>query len=380
MSRLGIAAALLGALSVGCAGEEAPTTDPLETMVLRTVDWNPAKVDVGGVSAVVDAGDTSYLFGQKGVTLMTGGAPRAQIPDTATWVAAAAIPSADGTGTWVVGLTDKGKLLRVRASMTLEDVGERWGLEKDVVKSVAALDETRVAFGLAGGFALSDGKTVTRYEGPASGVVRGGGKRLAFVGNGVVRVVSVPAMTALDYPMPTAVDVAIDARGLVVTATDGLWVERGAALVLRVEGAFGPLSVAGKTTWTATGGELVTLSDVGLAKSTGAALDPGAKLFGAPNGDLWIAATSLRRVSYGTASAALADWTSTMQPIYAKVCSGCHAPGGTAGLDLSSYAAWVKNRARIQQAVVVDKTMPPKSRSFSDEDRAAVGAWIARNE
>lgn len=373
------ATALVAAL-VGCAGQEDAPTGSLETMVLRTVDWNPAKADVGGVNAVVDAGDTSYLFGQKGVTLMTGGAPRAVIPDTSTWIAAAAIPSADGTGTWVVGLTDKGRLLRVRATMTLEDVGERWGLEKDAIKSVVAVDETRVAFGLAGGFALADGKAVTRYEGPASGVVRGGGKRLAFLAGSGVRVVSVPALTAVDYPLPNAVDVAVDARGLVVTAADGLWVERAGNLVLRVEGAFGPLSVAGKTTWTTTGGELVTLSDTGLAKSSGAALDPGVKLFGAPNGDLWLAATSLRRVSYGTASAALADWTATMQPIYAKVCSGCHAPGGTAGLDLSSYAGWVKNRTRIQQAVVVDKTMPPKSRTFSDEDRAAIAAWVARNE
>ncbi len=370
----------LVALTVGCGGgaEEAPTTQ-VEAMVVRTVDWNPAKADLGAVQAVADSGDTSYLFGGKGVTLMTGGAARAQIAGPTAWVGAAAIVGADGTGTWVVGVTEAGRVVRVRASSSLEDVGERWGLEKDVVKSVVAVDDTHVAFGVAGGFALSDGKKVTRYDGPKTGLLRGGRGKLGFVDGGKVRVISLPAVTAVDWPLPTAIDVAIDARGILVTSSEGLFVERDGNLVQKLDGSFGPLTVAGDTTWTTTGGELVTSATTGFAKSTGAGLEGGAKFFGAPNGELWVVGTQVRRVSYGTQSAALADWQSTVQPIFAKVCSACHSPGGSAGLDLSSYAAWVRLRVQIEKQVVTDKSMPPKSAPFTDADRATVAAWITRN-
>ncbi len=71
-----------------------------------------------------------------------------------------------------------------------------------------------------------------------------------------------------------------------------------------------------------------------------------------------------------------AKWEHTIRPLFTRVCSECHMRDGEAGLDLASAAAWKRRRVDVRRAVVVDKTMPPSGRPFSDADREAVRAWI----
>jgi mono/diheme cytochrome c family protein len=92
-----------------------------------------------------------------------------------------------------------------------------------------------------------------------------------------------------------------------------------------------------------------------------------------------LSTSGVRKFSGAAPSEALADWQATVQPVYAKVCSSCHAPGGTAGSDLSTVAGWKQHRDAIEKRVLVDKSMPPKGSTFTDEDRAAVTAWLSRN-
>lgn len=69
-----------------------------------------------------------------------------------------------------------------------------------------------------------------------------------------------------------------------------------------------------------------------------------------------------------------ATWRTTVLPVYARVCSACHAPGGTSGIELSTYAQWVDRRAKIYHRVVVKGDMP-QGRTLPDADKAAIAAW-----
>jgi len=374
-------------LVMGCASsaDEGATSGIVTTtndeLSLHAVEWNAAKADVGAVAAIVEDDEELVLFGAKGATTMAGGAVRMVIAGPKAWSDAATVPAADGIGDWTVGIADTGKVLRVRGDL-LEDVSARWGLSADKVRTVIGIDKTSVAFGFEGGLAIADGKRVTRYDGPKNGALAGGSGKLAWV-DGDVKVFTLADRKVRSFPIPRATAVAIDANGrLVVAAERALWVERDGVLAQRwtADAAIGALSPAAARMWIAVGSELAVLTGDTLAISKGAALAPGARLHGTPKGDVWILSSSgVRKISGTAPTEALADWQATVQPVYAKVCSSCHAPGGTAGTDLSTLAAWKQNRDAIERRVLVDKSMPPKGTTFTDADRAAVAAWLGRN-
>lgn len=367
-------------------GPSPQTSDAASTLVVRTVDWNPTAADVGVIDAVTDLGDTTVLFGAHGATLIRGGAVQATIAGPTSWRTAAAIPAADGTGTWAIGVSADGKVLRVRTSpASLEDVSDRWALGDAKVVSVALLEEKTVAFGYAGGVAISDGTQVTRFDGPATGEIAGGGGKLAFVDakDGTVHLASLsslPALKQVSFQIPRAASVAVGADGLVVTSPDGLWVQSDKGMTSKASGAFGALAAAGERTWGRSGAELVLVHAGNVATSQGAKLPEGARLVGAPNGDVWVLdGGGARRLSGAAQSEVVADWEATMKPIYARVCATCHGPGGSAGKDLSTYAGWLAAKSAIQQRVVTDRSMPPSASALPDADRAAVAAWLGRN-
>jgi mono/diheme cytochrome c family protein len=71
------------------------------------------------------------------------------------------------------------------------------------------------------------------------------------------------------------------------------------------------------------------------------------------------------------------DWQAKMQPIFARVCSKCHLPGGDARIDMSSYTAWIAHVATIEDRVLIKQSMPPAGTTLPDEDRTAIAAWVA---
>jgi mono/diheme cytochrome c family protein len=80
-----------------------------------------------------------------------------------------------------------------------------------------------------------------------------------------------------------------------------------------------------------------------------------------------------------------AKWNTTVQPIYAAVCSNCHSPPGSdkssSNIDLSTYGAWSQRRDAVYTRVVdragTAAAMPPPSSgmSITDDQRKAIGAW-----
>lgn len=73
-------------------------------------------------------------------------------------------------------------------------------------------------------------------------------------------------------------------------------------------------------------------------------------------------------------------WQKTVLPIFTRLCSLCHLPGGTSGIDLSTYPHWVSRRALINQRVIVGKPspMPPAGAGqLTADELAALMAWVA---
>lgn len=370
-----------GVLSGG--GELAPASATEVTeLEVHAVEWNASKTDVGAVSAVVEMEDAAILFGGKGATVVAGGAVHEVVDGPAAWTTAAVVPGADGVGPWIVGVDGEGHVLRLRARTQLEVVGDRWGLGKDAVRSVARVDDETVAFGFASGIAVADGEDVRRFTGPASGEIVAGGGRIGWVDVDGVHVVKADGTGHHVFALDGARAVAIEPDGRVVAITDReLWVESGEhGLVLRWTsdgGELAAMATSNAGTWITVGADVALLRGDALARSRGAAIEVGARPFVSSNGDLWIVAGgAARKIAATAASEAVADWTKSVQPVYARVCASCHGPGGSA--DLSTYAAWVERRAEIEKRVLVDGTMPPKGVAFSEEDREALRGWLER--
>jgi mono/diheme cytochrome c family protein len=391
MRRLAIALFCACSVPVGCGAQDSATSTvlppgPAGPLTLRPIEWNAAKADVGAVSAVTEAGDAIVLFGTHGATVITGGAITATVAGETSWTTAATIPAADGIGSWVLGVDGKGRVRRLRAGSAFEDVSDRYGLGKDVVRSVVQVDTlgTMVAFGWAGGFAIADGKEVTRWDAGTTGELAGARGRLAWIETGEVRTFDVAKKTVTRWPLPDAARVAFDDQGrMVVAAKRAVWMERAGALQLRwtqTDGDISAIATAGSRVWLLVGSELAVVEGETIAASSGAALEPDARLFGASNGDVWTVSTkATRRFAREAGDAAHLDWDTNIKPIFAKVCSSCHQPGGTSGVDLSTHDTWMAKRASLRQRVMVAKTMPPATKDFSEADRATIGAWLDRS-
>src|SRR5439155_23435796 len=93
-------------------------------------------------------------------------------------------------------------------------------------------------------------------------------------------------------------------------------------------------------------------------------------------GDAWLATLhGLVRVSPGgTHDDPM--WQAQVAPVFQRVCSHCHLPGGDAGIDLSTPGSWIAERDEISRRVLVTRTMPPAGTDLSDADRAALATWL----
>jgi hypothetical protein len=351
-------------------------------ITVETVDWNPGLADTGTIAAVAEVGDATVVYSNKGALVFNGGAISASDNSVVTWTYAATIPASDGSGTsWAVGLDDQGRVLRLEARMALEDVSDRYGLKGVKVLGVVNMGQY-VGFALENEFAIADGDTVVRYDG-ALHAISGGPSRLAGIkADGSVLLFDAKTMSAATFQVKGASSTAIDAGGrLVVAGSEGVFVQPlpdvGTALQKGFDTGGAPVHgmvLSGPRVWFAFGSELGSLDPQGAYKTQGANVPADASLFSSPSGDVWaLSAGKLTRFTIPVTGDE-AVWRKTVQPVYVRVCADCHAPGGSSGIDLSSYAAWSQRKALIYDRVVVKKNMP-QGRTLNDADTQAITSW-----
>jgi hypothetical protein len=377
-------AASTALLLVGCgAAPHTRAAGAVTPLTVRAVPWNPSQAPVGRVSAVADAGSIVAVFGDAGATVLGSGAVVAVDRSVTDWASASTIAGADGAALWIVGVDRRGHLYYLRGSSAFEDVSARYGLDGRAFRAASMIDATRVGFLVAGGLAIADGRNVARYEGlPPLLDLAGGGGRGAAMGTDLLVAFDPSLSAARSYAIPGVEAVAVGADGRIYASTHrALYATKPdgeLALVYDAEGdSLHGLAASGAHVWFADGAELGIVEGDHVSETTGARVAADARLSPSSTGDVWVLSNGkLERYARAEAEPALATtWTTTLAPIFARVCSGCHQPNGSSGTDLSTAEAWESERAAIRDRVVVTATMPPQGHPLSDADRAAIRAW-----
>jgi mono/diheme cytochrome c family protein len=292
------------------------------------------------------------------------------------------LPAADGRGTWAVGLDDSGRLWRAHPGGALEEISDRYGLAGDRISDVAAAGGRLVVFLLDGALVVADGERVARYGAPGARAVAAGGRTAALLLPDRIEVLDLASGAATlartGYPLARVRAVALDARGVLFAATDRKVYRAAPDQILKAvhDGGVAWLAAAGTRLWFGDGVRLF-LSDDG-APPRAAQAGPGARLAAAaPDGSVWIwGAAGPTHLVPDRSSPAEARWQETIAPIFARACTPCHRPDGRAAVDLSTSGAWLSAGDDILQRVAIDRTMPPVGHPLSEDDRAAIRAWV----
>jgi mono/diheme cytochrome c family protein len=190
----------------------------------------------------------------------------------------------------------------------------------------------------------------------------------------------------LSYPLNDAVAVAFDVDGrLLVTGAHAFYRETDPTLPGTLEllyrddaTAFHGLAASGAWAWVGAGPELLGASGEALYLTSGLGAPPDAALGGSQSGDAWLVGGGALQRYTTPVSGDEAVWRMTILPIYARVCSDCHAPAGPSGYPLATYAQWVALKSQVYDRVVVKGDMP-QGRTLSDDDKAAIAAWAKPN-
>ena len=140
--------------------------------------------------------------------------------------------------------------------------------------------------------------------------------------------------------------------------------------------------------WLAIDTDLARWSEWQLAIATGTSIASDARLAPSASDDVWVVGGGqLQRWSVAATpvDGDEATWTSTVEPVYAAICSSCHSPAGSgkssSNIDLSRYAAWKERRPRVYARVVeqagTGNAMPPRGSGLTlmDAQRAAIATW-----
>jgi hypothetical protein len=384
LSSLAASAALL----VGCgAAPHTRAAGAVTPLTVRAVPWNPSRAQVGRIAAVADAGSIVAVFGDAGATVLGSGAVVAIDRSVTEWANAGTIAGADGSALWIVGIDRHGHLHYLRGTSAFEDVSSRYGLDGRAFRAASMLDATRVGFLLDGGLAIADGRAVARYDAlPHLMDIAGGGGRGAAIGSDLLVAFEPTLSSTRTYALPGVADVAVGADGRIYASTRrALYATRPdgeLALVYDAEGeTLHGLAASGAHVWFADGPELGTVEGDHVAETSGAKVPPDARLSPSSTGDVWVLSQGkLDRYARAEAEPALATtWTTTLAPIFARVCAACHQPNGSSGTDLSTAEAWESERAAIRERVVVTRTMPPQGHPLTDADRDAIRSWVGEH-
>lgn len=418
---------LVGALLAGGAGCEPPAPPVLveQPLELHEVAWNPKGTPVGKVADVAELDEDTLILSDQGALVFTGGVLLASDAGVRDFRAAAVLPAgdqgADKSGSWLVAIGSDGRLRRLRSRSSLEDISDRYGLKDRRVLGAADLGGGRSAFSLApaGGapnppdpaspavddaaeLAVADGDKVLRYTVSLPGL-RGGGGRVAGIVKGtesamiVVFRPSDGSRAAWSVPEPVALDFLPDGR-LIVAAAHALYREAAPdspdvreTRLERIHVSEDPirgLVVSEGAIWLHLGDSLAQLDEQTLRRAPlpgppGAAPEAASRLVSSPSGGVWLSANgSLRRFAAPGDTLEDSDrWERDVRPMFTRLCSLCHLPNGSAGIDLSTYASWASRRALLEQRVLVGKPspMPPAGAgTLTQAEADALRAWLAK--
>lgn len=371
LALLGLAPVLLSA----CAGHRPA---PLAADSVATVA--DARAD-----QVISQGDITYALGHD-LTIIRGDVVTTRVPvdcpspcPAQLWTSAASIPALDGDGRWIVATRFDGTLWRIRLDGELEPIGSRFGLTKDAVRAVAGAGTTIAVLLDRAVLVTADGIHVTRYDLDAPrdrlAVARG---RIALASAHAVELWDLATdqrkTFAVEEARPGFLDADAAASQLVVASPQGVWLERTGELEPLEVANVAAIAIAGSKLWLEVGKRLYLANDREALDTTVASAG-GEPMFGAPNGDVWVGAAGLRRYSLG-ATTGDPVWGARIQPIFTRVCAHCHLPGGDAGVDLSTPAAWTAEHDELVRRVLVTRTMPPAGTVLDDTDRSTLAEWL----
>ena len=333
---------------------------------------------------LVEQGDTTYIFTHDKVLIARGDnvlqtiTIECTMPCPKAWTGAASIAALDGDGRWVVASRFDGTLWRIRLDGDLEPLVDRFGLD-DRVTGIAAAGTT-TAIGLEKGTAVTtDGKHVARY--PTTGRLAVARDRVAVASEHAVELWDLVRGTSQTFTVANGIPMFVDADAktsrLVVATRDALWIERDGTLHQLGVTAHAQVAIAGARLWTLSGTDLRVLVGDRLVPTVQTAA-MGGSLFGSPTGDVWVTTTdpkaALRR--YSIDRGVDPRWQHLVSPVFQRVCSHCHLPGGDGDLDLSTPEAWRTEHQEIVQRVILDRTMPPAGTTLTDADRASLASWL----
>jgi mono/diheme cytochrome c family protein len=343
-----------------------------------------SSIPSGVVTTVVELGDTLYVFGATDVAIMRNGVAVATAPAPAAWTSASTIPALDGDGRWVVATAD-GKIWRITSAGELQPIADRLGLD-DVRATKIDSHGATIAVAFAGGIAVStDSVHLQRYR--VDGDIAVARDRLAVFGVRGVELWDLRRGTRIDYGIGQASGAFLEADGasprLLIQSGGIAYVERDRKLEQMALPERDRVAVSGARAWVRGPSGLYVL-DRGAFVRTNA--DPGAgSLYGSPSGDVWFnkiagsdQRTGIALERYSLDRPEDPRWQSEVAPVFERVCSHCHLPGGSADIDLSTPALWRDNRDELLRRVVVTRTMPPAGSDLTDAERAALEAWLRR--
>lgn len=376
--------ALLALALVACgAAPHSVAAGGIGELTIRPVAWNAAQAPVGKVRAVADAGDVVCVFAEDGATVFSSGAMVAHDTHVKDWRYGASIFATGGTTRWVIGIDGAGRLYRLRALTSFEDVSARYQLDKKKVREASIVGPGRVAFLLDGELALADASSVAVFDAHAFRDFAAGGGFAAGVTNDGIDYVNLANALVTHFALPDARFAAVDTRGRLYAATTRAVYAADAHGTLTLlydaehDGIHG-LVASGDRVWFADREELAAVDAERVSVSKGAKIAKDAKLEPSPSGDVWVfdGAGPLRRFSTNAAAQNVSTWSSLVAPAFARSCAQCHQADGVAGIDLSNEAAWKAKKSDIRARVITEHSMPPEGHPISDADRNAIHQWL----
>jgi mono/diheme cytochrome c family protein len=387
--------AALGSLTFACGGggPHSRAAGAVAPLAVAPVEWNPTHAPVGRVRAVAEAGEVTCVFADEAATVFVSGAPVATDRTVKGWTRAATLAKRDGV-TQILGIDARGHVYALRARSAFDDVSDRFGLGGKRVHGGAPLGAGGFAFLTDGEIEVADGARVSSVGAPKLIELAGASTFGAGVSDTGVYTFDLESKTARAFALEGVTHAAIGAKGRVVATTKRAVyaVDEQGDLALLYE-ADGPtihgLAASGDNVWFADGTELGVVGEGrGVSETTDLKIADDAELASSPRGDVWVMASAglsrYARATSGTgantngANGAIppADpWSTNIAPVFARACGKCHLPNGPAGVDLSTSGAWMSQKEKIHERVIVKRSMPPSGNTLSDADREAIRAW-----
>jgi len=390
--RTALAFVLIGSVvvtSLGCGtgdpGEPGAKPQTSTELVVEPVKIAADPAALGKVVAVAEMAESFVAFGDKGAIAIQGGLPSNADDGVTAWSgSAAAVAAADGSGRWPIAIDHEGRLLRLREDGHIEEVGLRYGLSQgEKAKAIVKADETSFVIVLDAAIVAVDtttGKTKRFDTGPLSHVSATTGR---VAGATLTHAVAIDLVAGKQtrFEASAATATAFDADKLLLVLTEHAVLREvpgdGAlgTVVNRPDATLHGLAATPQRIWFGAGAELYALDPMGAKLAKGTTLDSAATLAGSESGDVWVLGGQLTRIKASTAGGNETLWNAEVLPIYQNVCAACHAPAGSAGIDLSTYSRWVEKKAAIRDRVVDKQTMPPKPRTLTPEQIDAIRRW-----